>query len=131
MKNSVIISRSKPNYVSILVGLPMFYFGYDYLIDGTLVMAIIALAIALIGVVHNILLITTPLLVQEQDSLIVKPKIPFERKVILLDELVDAKALSDSVLMLVLENKQKIKLDMGGFKANEISKVRRYLQSLL
>lgn len=94
-------------------------------------MAFVALVVGIIGLVHNLLLLSTPLLVQERDSLIVKPKIPFERKVILIDEITETKALSDSILMIILEDKRKIKLDMGGFKEREVSEARKYLQTLV
>ncbi|MBI3133700.1 MAG: hypothetical protein HYZ14_03400 [Bacteroidetes bacterium] len=131
MNRKVIISRSKPNYISIAVSLMMFYYSYNHFVKNNMVMAIVALAVGLLGLVHTVLLLSTPLLIQEKDALVVKPKIPFERKVLLTDEITEVKALSDSILLIITEGKLKIKLDMGGFKEKEITEARRYIQSLV
>lgn len=76
-------------------------------------------------------MLVTPLLVREDETLVVKPKIPFEKKVIWIENIAEVKALSDFSMMIVTKDKTKIKLDMGGYKQKEITEVRRYLQSLL
>lgn len=131
MNNKVIISRSKPNYVAIIVSLPLFYFSYVDFTNNNTTYAVVLLIVALLTQVHTVLLLVTPLLVREDETLVVKPKIPFEKKVIWIENIAEVKALSDFSMMIVMKDKTKIKLDMGGYKQKEITEVRRYLQSLL
>ncbi len=131
MNNKVIISRSKPNYISIFASLFLFFFSYEHFTNNNITYAIVLLILALLAQVHTVLLLVTPLLIREDETLVVKPKIPFERKVIWIENIAEVKALSDFSMMIVTKDKTKIKLDMGGYKQKEITEVRRYLQSLL
>ncbi len=131
MNKKIIIARSKPNYITMFVTLGMFFYFYNRLLDDRIITAIFSLVVGIVGTVHTILLLTTPLLTHEDENLLIKPKIPFERKVVFISDIVEFKALSDFTLMIVLKNGEKIKLDMGGFKPKEIADARKYLQSLL
>lgn len=131
MQTKIIIKKSKPNYFSIAIGLILFYYAYDYYSKGNLVFAIIAASVGIISIIHTILLLTTPLLIHENDSLTVKPKIPFEKKVLLIEEIKEIKVNSESQVTLIMENKSKIKLDLGGFNKKEITEIRSYLLSLI
>lgn len=131
MIENIIIKKSKPNYFSIGAGLILFYYTYDHLVHGSIITAAIAGVAGLIGIIHNLLLLTTPLLIHKDEFLIVKPKIPFEKKSLLIEEISEIKANSESQLVIIMQNKSKIKLDMGGFKKKEIETAKAYLLSLI
>jgi len=131
MENKVIVKRSKPNYMSLFLAALMIYLAYDGFTHGSNPKAVIYSVIGGLSLLHNILLMTTPLIVHANDSLILKPKIPFEKKTLLVDELKEVKANSESELILIMENKAKIKLDMGGFKKKEIEEAKKYLLNLI
>ena len=131
MKNKIIVKRSKLNYISLFIAALMIYLTYDAFSSGNSPKGIIFSVIVTLSLVHNILLMTTPLIVHANDSLILKPKIPFEKKILLVDELKEVKANSESELILIMENKTKIKLDMGGFKKKEIEEAKAYLLNLI
>lgn len=131
MIDKIIISKSKPNYFTIALGLLLFYFAYDYFQRGALVLGFLVVAIGLISLVHTLLLLTTPLLIHQDEYLIVKPKIPFEKKTLHIDELKELKVNSESELSLIMKNGAKIKLDLGGFKKNEIGEIRTYLLGVM
>ncbi|MCH2235634.1 MAG: hypothetical protein MK078_15440 [Crocinitomicaceae bacterium] len=131
MTEKIIIKKSKPNFFSIATGLFLFFYAYRYFDKGSLPMAIIAGVVGVLGVIHNVLLLTTPLLIHKNDSLVVKPKIPFEKKSLLIEEIKEIKANSEAQLVIIMENKSKVKLDMGGFKKKEIEEAKKYLLALI
>ncbi len=131
MPEKIVIRKSKPNFFSIATGLILFYFSYNYYSKNNYILAVIALVVGIIAIVHIILLLNTPLLVHENESLVIKPKIPFEKKVLFLEEIKEIKANSESQLIIIMQNKSKIKLDMGGFKKKEIEEAKAYLLSLI
>ena len=127
----IVVSKCKPNYFSLAATLTLFYYSYNYIQRDEWMIALIPLIFGIIGVIHFLLLMNTPLLVKKGDTLIIKPKIPFEKKVLFLDEIEGFKSTSESQLLILMDNKSKIKLDMGGFKKNEVLEKKKYLLSLI
>jgi len=51
--------------------------------------------------------------------------------VLFVEEIKEIKANSEFQLIIIMENKSKIKLDMGGFKKKEIEEAKAYLLALI
>lgn len=131
MDVQIIIRKSKLNYFTLASIAILLYISYDNISEDKMVFGAIALFVALIAVVHNILLLVTPLLIRENEYLIVKPKIPFEKKTIPIESVSEFKANSESQLIMVLKDGKKIKLDMGGFQQKKIEEIKAELKALL
>lgn len=131
MTTKIVVKKSKPNFITIALGFILCYYGYTYLDKGNMIFGVIAVALGITSIVHNLLLLTTPLLIHQDEYLIVKPKIPFEKKTLQIDEIKELKVDSESQMFLVMKDKSNIKLDLGGFKKHEIGEIRTYLLGLI
>lgn len=130
METEIIIKKGKPNYFAMVAAILFLGLGINGFIEQRFESAIVTTALGGIGTIYNILVITTPLLIRKGDSLVVKPKIPLDKRDLLIEEIKKVKVNADKELIIIMQNRTKVRLDLGGYKTTDINKIKAQIISL-